>query len=616
MLLFKNITKIFLLLLLILLSLTLLDVFIFKYKNVSEMSSLTKIKLHDKDGNVFYEINNKNEATYVKLENVSEIFINSLIHIEDKRFYQHQGFDIPRILKAIGNNLAGGDRQGASTITQQYAKNVYLSNEVSLIRKLKEIKIAVNLEATYSKEEILEGYINTIYFNHGIYGIYDAAKFYFNKEPIDLSLAESASLIAIIPSPSNYSPLVNEEKNNTRKNTILKTLYNDDVISISEYKKATETKLLFYGKKDNKYLTPVLFYKDLILSEFKKTALKGQNYNIYTSFDSNLNEYIDSLLNSYSFLSDIAIVVLNQNGEIISATGKNYTIDTFNPATNSNRMIGSTIKPMLYYEALNNGMTAISKFTSEPTTFYINKEPYQFINYNNKYQNDKITMGYAIATSDNIFAMKTHLYLGSKKLISFLNSFGINNVENYPSLALGTQSMSLLKLTSIYNTFSQLGFYNHPSSIRYISQNNKIIKIFKEDKKQILNKSTTYILNNLLLNTFDTNLGGNIKVTGSTISDKFDYNVAAKTGLTDYDSYIVGFTPLYTIGIWTGNNDNTPLTDSTSKSIPKTLFYQIMNFLMDKNKNIWYEEPNDIYSLVISPTGFNDGYKKKVYFLR
>ena len=616
MLLIKKIVKIFLLLSIILLSLMIIDVFLFKYKNVKEMSQLTKITLYDSDNNPFYEINNKNESSYIELDKVSENFIKTIIHIEDKRFYSHNGFDVLRIFQAIKNNITNDNLQGASTITQQYAKNVYLSNELSIIRKLKEIKIAINLEAVYTKEEILEGYINTIYFNHGIYGIYDASMFYFNKEPSELTLGESASLVAIIPSPNNYSPLINKSVNLNRKNKIIETLYNDKVITENDYNKAKNETLNFTGKRYEKYSNTVLFYKDMILNEFEKTALKGQNFNIYTSFDSGLNHYIDTLLKKNIFTSDIGIVILNDKGEIVCATGKNYKENEFNPAIDSNRMIGSTIKPMLYYEALNNGMNAMSKFKSEPTTFYINNTPFAFSNYKEKYQNTKITMGYALATSDNIYAVKTHLYIGSNKLISFLNSFNINNVENYPSLALGTQSMSLLKLTSIYNTFSQLGYYQPTSSIKYITQNNKTIRIIKRDEKQLLNSSTTFILNNLLLNTFDTNLGGNISVTGSSISSSLDYKVAAKTGLTDYDSYIVGFTPLYTIGIWSGNIDNSILSDTLSKSIPKLLFPLIMNYLMDKNKNIWYEEPNEVYSLFISPTDFNDGYLKKVYFLR
>jgi membrane peptidoglycan carboxypeptidase len=271
---------------------------------------------------------------------------------------------------------------------------------------------------------------------------------------------------------------------------------------------------------------------------------------------------------------------------------------------------------MLYYEALNFGLSPISKFTSQPTTFYIDKNSYTFHNFNNNYQNDKITMAYAIATSDNIYAVKTHLYIGSKKLILFLNKFGITTTENFPSLALGTSQMSLMKLTSIYNTFSRLGLYSEPKTIRYITVNGKNTYIKTSKDTQLLSKSTSFIINDLLSYTFDNNLGGKINVTGNSIANELIPKASAKTGLTDYDSYMVGYTPVYTLGIWTGNIDNTLHTDTISKNFPKQAFLHIMNYLVGENKNIWYQVPNDVYALFISPTGFNDDYLKKIYFKR
>ena len=176
--------------------------------------------------------------------------------------------------------------------------------------------------------------------------------------------------------------------------------------------------------------------------------------------------------------------------------------------------------------------------------------------------------------------------------------------------------MSLLKLTSIYNTFSRMGKYSNPKTIRYIDSNGTryLIKVSKDE--QLLLNSNSYIINDLLTYTFDTNLGGKINVTGASIANKLNTKVSAKSGLTDFDSYIVGYTPLYTIGIWTGNNDYSLLTDTYSKNFPKEAFLHIMNFLSKENKNIWYEKPNDIYAIFTSPTGFSNQYLKNVYFKR
>lgn len=612
--LFKKIFKIFIFLIPTVIIIIIIDFHFTKISSADDISNLTKIKMYDDNNEVFYEINNLHESTYVKLEDISENIIKTIIEIEDKRFYKHSGFDIYRIFKAIENNITKDSIIGASTITQQYVKNIYLTNEKSIKRKLNELYYAIKLEGIYDKNEILEGYLNTIYFNHGIYGIFDACKYYFNKEPIDITLKEASILTAIIKSPKNYSPVLNPNKNNERAELILSTLLKNKIITNTEYQNAILECPTITKTKYKKYSNSVLFYKDLVLKELEKTALKGQNIDVYTFYNSSINDYINTYIKENPILSDLGVFILNKDGNIVSSLSKNYYVDTYNITINSNRMIGSTVKPMIYYEALNFGMTPISKFKSEPTIFYINKTPYEFQNYNKKYQNSKITMAYALATSDNIYAVKTHLYIGSEKLISFLKRFDVMVKDNYPSLALGSAEMTLSKLVNIYNTFSRLGTYSTPKTLNYININGQKYKINHPDKKQLLSKSTTYIINDLLTYTFDTNLGGNINSTGSSISSRLITKTAGKSGLTDYDSYFIGYTPQYTVGIWTGFNDYSLLNDTVSKNFPKEAFLHFINILSKDNKNIWYQEPNDIYSLFISPTGFNDNYLKKVYF--
>ena len=610
----KKITIIFTVLLLLICLLATIDIIKTKVNSSSDISKLSRITMYDDQGEIFYEISNLHESGYVKLENISQNIIKTFIEIEDKRFYQHKGYDVKRIIKAILNNIKSDNIIGASTITQQYVKNIYLSNEKTLKRKLKELYFSMKLEAIYSKNQILEGYLNTIYFNHGIYGIYDACIYYFNKEPINISIAEASVLAAIIKAPSTYSPIDNYEKNKERKEIILKTLYKNNVITKKEYLDSLSEKITITKTKNQRYSNAVLFYKDIVLSEIKNFALKGQNIDIYTSFNSELNCFVEDYIKKNKVSSEVGIIVLDNDGNIVSSTNKDYYSYPLNTTINSGRMIGSTIKPMIYYAALNNGMSAISKFTSEPTTFYINQKPYTFKNYNNQYQNEKITMGYALATSDNIYAVKTHLYIGSKKLINFLNKFDVKVKDNYPSLALGTVDMSLLKLSTIYNTLSRMGTYSNPKTIQYIKINNKKYFLDTPKEENKLSYSNSYIISELLTNTFDINLGGNISVTGRSIAEDLKTKVSGKTGLTDFDSYMIGYNPLYTVGIWTGNLDGTLLTDSSSKNFPKKAFLNIMNHLTGENKNIWYEKPNEVYSLFISPTGFDNNYLKNVYF--
>ena len=571
--------------------------------------------MYDTEGNIFYEINNLHESSYIPLEEINQNVTKTFIEIEDKRFFDHSGFDIYRIGKAIIENIKNKETFGASTITQQYVKNIYLSNKKNIVRKIREIYYSIKLEKIYSKNEILEGYLNTIYFNHGIYGIFDAAKYYFNKKPSELSLAESAVLVAIIKSPKNYSPITDFEKNKERKELILYTLYNNNKISYNQYISAINEKINITKTKIYKYDDGVLFYKDIVLNEIEKMAINSHNIDIYTSFDSSINNHINEYINNNPIYSNLSIIILNNKGQIVLSRGKNYHTNSSNIGINSSRMIGSTIKPFIYYKALENGMNAMSKFKSEPSTFYIQKQAYQIKNFNDKYENRQITMGFALATSDNIYAMKTHLYLGSDKLISFLNNFDITVKENYPSLALGTIDISLLKLTEIYNTFSRLGTHSIPYTIDKIKLNEMTYYIKRNTNEKLLNKNTSFIISELLSNTFDTNMNHNINVTGSSIAKNLNGKIAGKSGLTDFDSYMIGYNPLYTLGIWCGNDDNSLLYDTISKEFPKKAFLNIMNKLTEENKNIWYEKPNGIYSLFIDPTGFNTGYEKNVYFI-
>ena len=611
----KKIVKISILIAVIFIIIIIIDLKRSNINSIDEISEIKKIKLYDQEGKVFYEINNLHESTYIGLNDINQHVITTFVETEDKRFYSHSGFDIYRITKALISNITNDTSIGASTITQQYIKNIYLSNKKSIIRKIREVYYSVRLEQLYSKDEILEGYLNTIYFNHGIYGIHDASYYYFNKHPSLLSLAESATLAAIIKAPSTYSPISNFNKNKERKELILSLLLKNNKITLDEYNIAIKEKINITKTKFENYNSGILFYKDLVMREIENMALERQNLNIYTSFNSKLNEMVEMYIKQNPIYSNLSIIVLNDKGEIILSRSKNYHKNKINIGVDSKRMIGSTIKPFLYYEALGSGMNSLSRFKSEPTTFYIHKQAYKIKNYNDKYEYKPITMGYAIATSDNIYAMKTHLYLGSNKLINFLNEFDIEVKENYPSLALGSIDITLLKLCEIYNCFSRLGTYNKAYTVNKIELNGINYYIKRKNKVEKLNLNKTYIINELLTNTFDTNLNSNVNVTGNSISNKLITKASGKSGLTDYDSYMIGYSPLYTIGIWTGNDDNSLLTDQISKEFPKKAFLYIFNNLMEKNKNIWYEKPNAVYSIFTDPTLFNTGYEKNVYFL-
>ena len=585
------------------------------------------ITIYDRDDNIVLELNNQKKQTYVTIDNISPYLKKAIISIEDKKFYKHHGIDTLRIGGALINNIKNDDlSQGASTITQQYARMIYLSNEKTYSRKIEEIMIAINLERKYTKNQILEAYLNNLYFDHGIYGIDDASEFYFNKEPIDLSLAESCILASIPKGPTIYSPIKNYEKNKERKELILKELLSDKMISSEEYNQALNEEISFHKtiQKNNSYYAP--YYQDTIIEKLEELNIpKDKDLIIKTSLDLNLNNIIINSLNKY-FPSNsdiqIAIVAMDpQSGEVLDIIGgANYQKSTYNRATKSLRQPGSTIKPFLYYCALENGFTPITTFYSSQTSFNIDGHVYSPKNYLNIYPNQDVTLTYALATSDNIYAMKTHLFLGTHMLYNKLKSLGFTSkIYNTPSLALGTSEVYLNELVQAYSKLASLGKDINEIYIREIidSEGNLLYKSQINDD-QILDETTCFILSEAMTNVFDNNLAININVTGSKISSLLTKKYAAKSGSTDYDNLMIGYNNKIVLGIWCGYDDNRLIYDD-AKFI-KFLWADIMeNYLKEySKKECWYKEPSDVISIKVNPTkgtlAYNNEYSKKIYF--
>ena len=234
-----------------------------------QIKSANSFTMFDKDNNVFFQGSGNQE--WIELDRISPYLIEATINTEDKNFYKHKGFDYLRILKALYVNIiSGSTQQGASTITQQYAKNLFLDFDKTWARKWDEMWYTIEIETHYSKDEILEGYLNTINYGHGMYGIENASQFYFNKSASDLTLAEAAMLTGIPKSPSNYSPLVDEAKAKERQELILKNMKEDKVITEEEYQEAINEPLTYVGEKMDNDITTVMYYQDAVLKELQE----------------------------------------------------------------------------------------------------------------------------------------------------------------------------------------------------------------------------------------------------------------------------------------------------------------------------------------------------------
>ena len=588
-----------------------------KISSKIDIKNSNSIYMYDKDGKSFYEGNNGTKK-WVKLKDISKNLVNATIYSEDKNFYNHNGFDIPRIIKSMFINIKSNDlKQGASTITQQYARNLFLTFDKTWERKIKEAWYAYKLEVTYSKDEILEGYLNTINYGNGILGIENASLYYFNKPAKNLTLAESAMLAGIPKSPNNYSPLNDEAAAKKRQKEVLQAMVNNKVITSEKMKDTVSEKLTYYGKKENLNLSTIMYYQDAVIKELKELKVVSdetiwkEGVKIYTSLDikaqTALEDSIKKNLEGKDEMETSAIMVNPKNGEIIAlAGGKDYSKSQYNRAINSKRQVGSTMKPILYYSALENGLTPASTFLSKPTTFKIDdKTTYSPSNYGNLYPNDDITMALAICYSDNIYAIKTHLFLGEDMLVNYAKKMGITSkLEANASLPLGTNELTITEFVNAYSSLANEGVKTNNHIIRKIEDGNgDVIYKYKEQKEEILNKSYSYILSEMLANTYDASLKSYTSPTCASIKPKLTKKYAVKSGTTDYDLWTVGYNPDVVVGVWTGYDDNRKLSSKEYKYSKNIWADAIEEYLRDK-KEVWYDKPDNVVGVL---TDLNTG---------
>lgn len=593
-------------------------------------------KLEINKSQSFYLYDTKNELVFnddkswISLEDISPYLINATISTEDKYFYKHIGFDYLRIAKAIVTNIVKRDKsEGASTITQQYARNLFLNFEKTWKRKIDEALLACELEIHYTKDEILEGYLNTINYG-GVYGIESASKYYFGKSAKDLTLAEATLLAGIPQSPSNYSPVKNYKKSKERQKIVLLMMKNNNKITNEEYNNALNTNLTILGKTEKKEVTSINYFKDSVLEELKKITnipeeiTKTGGLKIYTTLDIEAQEDLEKAV--YSYINDetkvqTAAIMMNPNtgGVIAMLGGNDYNKSQYNRATKSKRQVGSTMKPLLYYTALESGFTASSSFTSEKTTFtFSGDKTYSPNNYNDTYANNPISMAAAISYSDNIYAVKTHLFLGENMLVNTAKRLGITSkLAEVPSLALGTEEISLLEMTTSYAAFANSGYKVEPHFIKKIEDSKgNILYENKEKKELILNSSLTFILNEMLTYTYNKNFIDYNYPTLISLLPNITHKYSIKSGTTDTDLLIMGYNKDAVLGIWNGYDDNSKI-ESKDYSYHKNIWIDTMEAYFKDKETTWYDIPTNVVGVVVNPiTGIiaNDNDTKKEMF--
>ena len=599
------------------------------------INSANNITLYDRNNKVFFTGSKDNE--WANIDDISKNLIDCTIYTEDKHFYKHFGFDFFRIISALYNNITSkSTSQGASTITQQYAKNMFLDFDKTWRRKWDEAWYTLRIEANYSKDEILEGYLNTINYGHGQYGIKSAAKYYFNKDCKDLSLAEASLLAGIPKAPSRYSPIIDYNEAKKRQLIVLKNLVKNNVISKDEMEKAYNEEIKIVGDNNDKNISSINYYIDAVMDEIKNNEQIPKNYNelgglkIYTNFNydvqKNLEDNIKEVFGDDYSLQTSSVVMNPDNGGIMALVGgRDYNKSTYNRAIDSKRQVGSTMKPYLYYSALENGFTASTAFKSEKTTFSIdNGKTYSPSNYNNVYGNIPISMATAVAYSDNIYAVKTHLFLGEDNLINTARRVGIKEkLDKVPSLPLGTNEINIINMAAGYAAFANQGYKVNGHLIeKVVSKNGDIIFENNNSKELVLNPSLVFILNNILTATYDPLYINYNYPTAISLNGKLKHTYSLKSGTTSYDNWNIGYNKKVLCAVWVGYDDNKELTKKDYKYAQNIWYKTVENFEKDMDdKDVWYEKPSNVVGMLVEPISGKPSVnqnenKKLMYYLK
>lgn len=517
------------------------------------------------DGEKITEISNNTKV--ISYDELNDYTLNAFVAVEDKRFYEHKGIDFKRLLSATFNNLTSFSfKEGASTITQQLIKNTHLSSEKTITRKLMEINLAQKLEKMYSKKQILEMYLNTIYFGDNCYGITAASEHYFNKSPKNLTINESATLAGIIKAPSHYSPIVALDRCFDRKNIVLKLMKDQGYIDNETYAKLKTEQITlcqdFSSVKEYDYLHLTNKQRGEFELDF---PYAHKQLKVNTNCNKNYQNILKNAVNSIEGVFLKSAILLDKNNNV-----KAY----YSNCGDVSRQLGSTLKPLAVYAPAieNDVVNSYTHIIDEK----INIGGYSPANYKEKYYG-KITVKESLAKSLNSCAVKILNYTGIEKSMSYLNKtqLDFNESDKTLALALGAckNGNSLSKLTAAYTVFINNGYYKNINTLKEKNDNNVNVKVFSDDTTSIINDILKYAVKN---------------GTAKRLSD-LPFSVYAKTGTVgtdagNTDAYVISYTSDYVLGCWIGCKEKLLDNNVTGGTTPCIVAKEIWKEIYKKKK--------------------------------
>lgn len=583
-------------------------------------------KIYDRTGQVLlYDYNRDVKRSVVPLSGISPNATQAIIAMEDSSFYEHGGIRLTSIIRSILVDVLGGAlAQGGSTITQQVVKNTLLTNEKSIARKIHEWVLALKLEQVYSKDQILETYLNNIPLGGTIYGVETASETYFGIPARDLTVAESAYIAAMIPAPSYYSPYgIHQTELLDRKNLVLERMHTLGFISDTTYKSSKIEKVSFSQTGRNSILAPhfVFYILNQLETMYGSRALTS-GLKVTTTLDADLEVKAEAIVNQYALenkkkfkASNASLVAIDPTtGQILSMVGSRDFFDTsidgqYN-ATLALRQPGSTMKPFVYSLALQNGYTRDTVVFDVPTQFSTSCKPSETTNKTPPcYAPDNfdaifrgpMTFETALAQSINVPAIKVLYLVGVSNAINFAKSFGLTTLGDANqyglTVVLGGGEVRLLDLTGAYATFANDGLRNTPTGLLEVADaQGNILMNYASQASRVVSASVARAMSAMLSDAParvpEYPLNSPLSFSG--------YDVAVKTGTTDdtRDAWVVGYSPSIVIGVWAGNNDNSPMVKSIAGFIAAPMWHEVMAYALSKYPKTYFMEPDPILSSV------------------
>jgi 1A family penicillin-binding protein len=582
-----------------------------RYGSLPAGATMKSTQILDDEGHLIASLQGGVNRQIAKISDISPWLVKATLAVEDRRFYEHAGVDLRGLARAAWVDMRHmSKQQGASTLTQQLARNLYLSHERTWTRKLKEAWYAARLEQTYSKEEILELYLNQIYYGHGAYGAEAASRLYYGKPAKDLSISESALLAGIPKGPRYYSPHLHPTEARARQRKVLQSMLETGEITELQAKIAARKPLNVQPLPEEEDRSAPYFadyVKKIAIEQLgmDERLMNEGGLTIHTTLNARIQQMAEAavrngLQGGNAELQSALISLDPRNGYIKAMVGgRSYRRNQFNRVFAHKRQPGSSFKPIMYASALEqHKVTPATRYRSEPTLFYFDhdRQIYRPSNYNNRYFNGEIGLRQAIASSDNIYAVNTIMQVGPDAVIAMARKLGITSpLKAVPSLALGTFPVSPFEMAAAFSVFASGGLKTEPIAITSIqTADGNILYKAHPQEEQVLSPALSFVTTQLLQSVFDR--GG----TAHRVSKLLSRPVAGKTGTTDSDAWFVGYTPELTTAVWVGYDRGRAITSSEAhRAAP--IFARFTESALEGTPPRSFPMPEGVISVYIDP---------------